>query len=114
MLGSCCVPEATTRKSPLILRLIMRRRSCYSHLMVAVVQLLNHVRLLVTPRTAARQASLSSTISQSLLQFMSIESVILSNHLILCHPLFLCLQSFEALYSYETGTRRSEVTCARS
>ena len=46
--------------------------------MVADVQLLNHVRLLVTPRTAARQASLSSSISQSLLQFMSIESVILS------------------------------------
>ena len=44
-----------------------------------VVQLLNHVQLFVTPRTAAHQASLSSTISPSLLKFMSIESVMLSN-----------------------------------
>ena len=43
----------------------------------------------VTPLSVARQSSLSSTISQSLLKFMSIESVMLSNHLILCHPLLL-------------------------
>ena len=42
-----------------------------------------------TPETAARQASLSITNSQSLRKFMSIESVMPSNHLILCHPLFL-------------------------
>ena len=42
-----------------------------------------------TSRTAARQASLSFTISRSLLKFMSIESVMPSNHLILCHPLLL-------------------------
>ena len=43
----------------------------------------------------AHQAPLSSTISQNLLKFMSIESVILSNHLILCHPLLLlCLPPF--------------------
>ena len=53
------------------------------------VQLLSHVRFLVTPCTAARQASLSITKSQSLLKLMSIESVMLSNHLILCHPLLL-------------------------
>ena len=47
---------------------------------------------LVTPWTAVCQASLSSTISWSLLKFMSIESVMLSNHLILCHP-FLLLPS---------------------
>ena len=41
----------------------------------------------VTPRTEAHQASLSFSISQSLLRFMSIELVMLSNHLILCHPL---------------------------
>ena len=113
MLGTCYVQVATTLKSHLILRVIMRSRSCYSHFRV-VVQLLNHVRLFATPCTAARQASLSSTISRSFLKFMSFELVILSNHLILCHPLFLCLQSFEALYSYETATQRSEVTCARS
>ena len=48
-----------------------------------VVQLLSHVRLFVTPWTAAHQASLSFTISQSLLKLMSIESVMPSNHLIL-------------------------------
>ena len=50
---------------------------------------LSHVQLYVTPWTAACQASLSITSSQSLLKFMSIESLMPSNHLILCHPLLL-------------------------
>ena len=45
--------------------------------------------LFATPWTAARQASLSFTISRSLLKLMSIESVMPSNHLILCHPILL-------------------------
>ena len=49
--------------------------------------MLSHVRLFVTPWIAALQASLSITISQSLLKLMSIESVMPSNHLILCRPL---------------------------
>ena len=53
---------------------------------VVVVQLLSCVRLFATQWTAARQVSLSFTISRSLLKFMSIESVMLSNHLILCCP----------------------------
>ena len=53
------------------------------------VQSLSHVQLFATPWTAARQASLSITNSQSLLKLMSIESVLPSNHLILCHPLLL-------------------------
>ena len=53
------------------------------------VQLLSHVQLFVTPWTAARQASLSITNCQNLLRLMSIESVIPSNHLILCCPLLL-------------------------
>ena len=56
---------------------------------IAVVQLLSHVRLFVISWTAARQVSLSFTVSQSLLRLMSIESVMPSNHLILCHPLLL-------------------------
>ena len=56
---------------------------------VFVVQLLSCVWLFVTPWTAAHQASLSLTISQSLLKLISIELVITSNHLILCCPLFL-------------------------
>ena len=54
-----------------------------------VVQWLSHVWLFVTPWTAAPQASQTSTISQSLLRFMSIESMMPSNHLIPCHPLLL-------------------------
>ena len=50
-----------------------------------------------TPWTAARQASLSITNSQSLLKLMSIESVIQSNHLILCHPLFLLPSIFPSI-----------------
>ena len=53
------------------------------------VQLLSGVQLLATPWTAAHQASLSITNSQSLLKLMSIELVMPSNHLILCHPLLL-------------------------
>ena len=60
-----------------------------SALFVVVVQWLSHVRLFVTPWTAAHQAPVSSTISWSLLKFMSVESVMPSNHLILCHPLLL-------------------------
>ena len=56
---------------------------------VAVVQSLSHVQLFVTPWTAALQASLSVTNSQSLFKFISIESVMPSNHLILCHPFLL-------------------------
>ena len=54
-----------------------------------VIQPLSHVQLFATPWAAACQASLSFTIAQSLLKFMSIESVMPSNHLILCHPLLL-------------------------
>ena len=54
-----------------------------------LVQLLSHVRFFVTPWTAACQASLSITTSQSLLKLMSIKLVMPSNHLILCRPLFL-------------------------
>ena len=68
----------------------MNIRVYSSHLVYfVVVQLLSHVRLFATPRTATRQASLSFTIFQSLLQHMSIEPVMSSNHLILYHPLFL-------------------------
>ena len=54
-----------------------------------VVQLLSCVQLFATPWTAAHQASLSITISLSLLKLMSIEKMMPSNHLILFHPLFL-------------------------
>ena len=57
-----------------------------------------------TWQTIARQAPLSSTISQSLLKFMSTELVMLSNHLILCRPFSFCLQSFPASGSFPVSS----------
>ena len=61
------------------------------------VQLLSHVQLFVTPWTTARQASLSITNSWSSLRLMSIESVMPSSHLILCHPLLLLPSIFPSI-----------------
>ena len=58
----------------------------YSRYLTSVVQLLSFVQLLATLWTAACQASLSFTVSQGFLRFMSTESVMISNYLILCHP----------------------------
>ena len=65
------------------------------------VQSLSCVQLFATSRTVACQASLSITNSQSLLKLMSIESVMPSNHLILCRPLLSCPQSFPASGSFQ-------------
>ena len=64
---------------------------------VVFVQSLSHVRLFVTPWTAAHQASLSFTISWSLLKLKSIELVMPSNHLILCRPLLLLPSIFPSI-----------------
>ena len=61
------------------------------------VQSLSRVRLFATPWTAAHQASLSITNSQRLLKLMSIELVMPSNHLILCHPLLLLLSIYPSI-----------------
>ena len=61
------------------------------------VQLHSRVRLFATPWTAARQASLSITNSQSLPKLMSFELVMPSNHLILCHPLLLLPSIFPSI-----------------
>ena len=61
------------------------------------VQLLSHLQLFVTQWTAACQASLSITNSQSLLKLMSIELVMPSNHLILCHPLLILPSIFPSI-----------------
>ena len=62
-----------------------------------VVQSLSHVRLFATLWTAAPQAPLSSMMFQSLLKLMSIESVMPSNHLILCRPLLLLPSIFPSI-----------------
>ena len=64
------------------------------------VQSLSHVQLFATPWTATCQASLSIAKSLSLLKLMSIESVMPSNHLVLCHPLFLLPSIFPASGSF--------------
>ena len=69
----------------------------YNFLINTVVQLLSCVRFFVTPWTAASQASLSFTISQNLLKLMSIVSVMLSKHLILCCPLLLMPSIFPSI-----------------
>ena len=61
----------------------------WNHLQFSLVQSLSHVRLFATPWSAARQASLAVTISQSSLKLKSIQSVMPSSHLILCRPLLL-------------------------
>ena len=66
------------------------------------VQLLSHVQLFVTPWTAACQASLSITNPWSLLKLMSIESVMPSNHLILCHPLLFLLSIFPSIRGFSS------------
>ena len=60
--------------------------------------------LFATPRTAARQASLSITNSWSLLKLMSIKSVMSSNHLILCHPLLLPSSIFPCIRVFSNGS----------
>ena len=63
----------------------------------AAIQSLSHVQLFATPWTAARQASLSFIISQSLPKVMSIESVMPSNHLIFCCPLLFLPSIFPSI-----------------
>ena len=76
-----------------MLGIILRTLQRLTHLII-VVHSPSCVQLFATSWTAARQASLSFTISQSLLKFMYIESVMPSNHLILCHPLLLLILIF--------------------
>ena len=65
--------------------------------LIQSVQLLNSVRLFVTPWTVTHQASLSTTYPHSLLKLMSVGSVMPSNHLILCHPFLLVPSIFPSI-----------------
>ena len=71
--------------------------SLWRIILVAAVQSFSRVQLFATPWTSARQASLSFTVSWSLLRVMSIESVMPSSHLILCHPLLLLFSIFPSI-----------------
>ena len=74
------------------------------NLKIIVVQLLNCVQLSVNPWPAACQASLFFTVSCSLLKLMSIELVMPSNHLILCHPLLFLPSMFSRIRSSDSGS----------
>ena len=76
---------------------------------VVVILLLNRVQIFATPLTVAHQVSLSFTISQSLLKLMSIESVMPSKHLILCHPLLLLPSAFPSVRVFSSES----VLCIR-
>ena len=72
-------------------------RGSMDHPVISSVQSLSRVRLFATPWTAARQASLSNTNSRSSLRLMSIEYVMPSNHLILCHLILLLPSIFPSI-----------------
>ena len=74
----------------------------YSVINQYLVQLLSPVQLFVTLWTAVHQASLSFTISQSLLKLMSIELMISTNHLILCCPLLLLPSIFPSIRAFSS------------
>ena len=80
-----------------------REHSCFGsslYILLLFFQSLSHFWIYATPWTAAPQASLSFTISQSVLELMSIESVMPSKHLILCRPLLLLPPSFPVSESF--------------
>ena len=77
--------------------LIVNKKSKMQYLGSVQFSSLSHVQLFASPWTAACQASLSITNSQSLLKLMSIGSVMPSNHLIFCHPLLLPLWIFPSI-----------------
>ena len=83
------------------------RGSCELRKSFSSVQSLSHVRLFVISWTAAQQVSLSITNSRSLFKLMSIESVMPSKHLILCHPLLLLPSIFPSIrvFSNESALR---------
>ena len=80
--------------------MLISRGSCHYSPDISSVQSLSRVQLFATPWSTACQASLSITNSQSLPKLMSIELVMPSNYLILCHPVSSCPQSFPASGSF--------------
>ena len=99
--------SAARSESALMAQRLERQRNSYfawipsfwmtMEFFAAVVQLLSRVRLFTTPWTAEHRASLSLSLSQSLPKFMSIESVMPSNHLILCHSFLLLPSVFPSI-----------------
>ena len=81
-------------------------------LLLLLLSHFSRVQLFVNPWTAAQQASLSNTNSQSLLKLMSIESGMPSNHLIICHPLFLLPSIFPSIWVFSRVSSSHQVARA--
>ena len=94
--------EAETRHPPHPRSEFLPRR-----ISVVGIQLLSHVRLFAIPWIAARQASLTFSISRSFLKLMPVKSVMPSHHLLLCHPLLLLPSTFPSIrvFSNESAVR---------
>ena len=90
---SCLLQMAVTKT---------KQSTSYEIIFSESVQSLSHVRLFATPWTAACQASLSITNSQSLPKLMSIELAMPSNHLILCRPLLLLPSIFPSIRAFSS------------
>ena len=86
--------------SPLLAGGVFTTSATWEALFSVSVQSLSHVRLFETPGTTVRQASQSIINSRSLLKLMSIELVMPSNHLILCHPLLLPPSIFPSIRGF--------------
>ena len=95
-----CKMEVTTLNN-----VIMEVKSIYA----TVFLLFRCIWLLATPWTATRQVSLSFTISQSLLKLTSIETMMPSNHLILCHPLLLLPSIFPSIRVFSSTLARNKL-----
>ena len=100
--------------------ILSQDRHCAGPCQFSSVQWLSHVQVFATQWTAARQASLSITSSQSMLKLMSIKSVMPSNHSSSVIPFFSCLQSFPASGSFQrsqlftSGGQSIEVSASTS
>ena len=95
--SSCCKLISVLGPLHLLYSLLGHLSPGHHSVDFVVVQLISCVHLFATPWTATCQASLSFTISQSLLKLRSIELVMPSNHLILCHPILLLPLRFPSI-----------------
>ena len=105
-----CPPQRICVKIPVVEISDFLHGSLWKSVQFSAIQSLSHVWFFATSWTAAYQASLSITNSQGLLKFVSIESVIPSNHLILCRPLLLLPSIFSSIRVFSNVSSSHQVT----
>ena len=108
--------HCTKLKIFMIVKTRWEAHGTFFNIFISSVQSLSRVQLFVTPWTAARQASLSTSNSQSPPKLLAIESVIQSNHLILCRPLLLLPSVFPSIrvFSNESGGQSIGISASTS